>query len=136
MARFEWKSDYSVGDAVLDGQHRKMLAILNALADALAAPTQDAGASRAIFDQVAAYVTEHFAYEEQLIADAGYPEERVAAHRLEHNRILRQLQHFESVFESGDTRALEEMMPFVYGEWLIHHICETDRDYMPFIAER
>jgi hemerythrin len=25
-------------------------------------------------------------------------------------------------------------MPFLYGEWLILHICGTDKDYVPYLA--
>lgn len=136
MSRFEWKTEYSVGDAIIDDQHRQMLAILDELADALdgnAAPEK--GGARAVFDDLAAYVTGHFAYEEQRIADAGYPEDLIVAHRQEHNALLRKVQEFEQVFEQGGAEVLEDLMPFLYGDWLIHHICETDRDYVPYLAE-
>ncbi|MDT3671551.1 MAG: bacteriohemerythrin [Aromatoleum sp.] len=134
MSRFEWKAEYSVDDAILDDQHRQMLAILDELADALdgnAAP--ESGGARAVFDDLAAYVTGHLAYEEQRIADAGYPEDRIVAHRQEHNALLRKVQEFERVFEQGGAEVLEELMPFLYGDWLIHHICETDREYVPYL---
>ena len=134
MPRFEWNAGYSVGDPVLDEQHRRMLAILSALAYALegdVAPEPDE--VRAVFDALAGYITEHFAYEEQRIADAGYPEERIAAHRGEHNALLRTVQEFERVFERDGLPALDELMPFLYGDWLIHHICDTDRDYVAYL---
>ncbi|WP_332671406.1 bacteriohemerythrin [Aromatoleum sp.] len=135
MPRFEWKAEYSVGDAIIDDQHRQMLAILDELAAALhgtAAP--ESGGPRAVFDDLAAYVTGHFAYEEQRIADAGYPENLLVAHRKEHNALLRKVQELEQVFEQGDAGVLEDLMPFLYGDWLIHHICETDRDYVSYLA--
>jgi len=135
MPSFEWKADYSVGDAVIDDQHRQLLAILNELADALhgtAAP--DRGGARAVFEDLAAYVTGHFAYEERRIADAGYPKEQVTAHRNEHNSLVRKLQEFQKVFRRDGTDVLEDLMPFVYGDWLIHHICDTDRDFMPYLS--
>lgn len=136
MPSFEWKSDYSVDDSVLDDQHRQMLAILNELAEALRRPAAPERAARAVFDDLAAYVTGHCAYEEQRLVDAGYPEELVTEHRNQHNELLRQVQEFEKVFEHGGTGVLEDLMPFLYGEWLIHHICETDRDYVPYLAAK
>jgi hemerythrin len=135
MPAFEWKSDYSVGDAAIDRQHQQLIAILNDLAAQLQAtgarPGDDA---QALFDRLARYVTEHFAYEEQRMADAGYPPELLGAHRREHDLMLRKVQEFEQVFGQGDPEALARMMPFLYGEWLIHHICGTDKDYAPYLA--
>lgn len=135
MKRFEWKPEYSVGDATIDAQHDELIGIINELADQLqGAKEPEIAAARSVFDHLAHYVTTHFAYEEGLIGRAGYPEERLAAHQAEHNAILQQLQEFEQVFEGGDAAALQRMMPFLYGEWLIHHICGTDKDYMPWLA--
>ena len=135
MNRFEWNPEYSVGDQAIDAQHAELIAIINELADQLDGVEAPAIAdARAVFDHLANYVTAHFAYEEERIAAAGYPEERIAAHQAEHNAILRTVQEFEQVFEGGDAAALQRMMPFLYGEWLIHHICGTDKDYVPYLA--
>ncbi|NMG76685.1 bacteriohemerythrin [Aromatoleum diolicum] len=135
MSRFEWKPEYSVGDPVIDTQHAELIAIINELADQLQGAEGPAIAeARAVFDHLANYVTAHFAYEEDRIAAAGYPEERIVEHQAEHNSMLRKVQEFEQVFENGDADALQRMMPFLYGEWLIHHICGTDKDYMPYLA--
>lgn len=135
MTRFEWKPEYSVGDQVIDTQHAELIAIINELADQLhEAEAPAIVEARAVFDHLAHYVTAHFAYEEERIADAGYPEDRIVEHQAEHNAMLRKVQEFEQVFESGDAEVLQQMMPFLYGEWLIHHICGTDKDYMPYLA--
>lgn len=94
----------------------------------------DGISAQSIFDQLAGYVSSHFAYEEQRMIDAGYPIGRVEAHRLEHRRILRELQAYEAHFESGEPGTLRELLPFLYGEWLTRHICELDHDYMPYLA--
>lgn len=134
MSRFEWKAEYSVGDDEIDRQHAGLIAII----DELARHLQDGGggdraSARQVFDRLAHYVTTHFAYEEDRIARAGYPDAELLVHRAEHNAILRQVQEFEQVFDGGDSGALERLMPFLYGDWLIHHICGSDREYMPYL---
>jgi hemerythrin len=137
MSHFKWNADYSVGDDMIDLQHRQLLSILNELVDEIERSDAPAPESaRKIFDRLAAYVTEHFDYEERLIAAAGYPEASLAEHRKEHNVLLQKVQDFEHVFDNGAHTALVEMMPFLYGDWLIHHICGTDRDYAPYLATR
>ena len=133
MNRFEWKPEYSVDDAEIDRQHTEMIAIINELAAVLRGEGPSDGARR-VFDQLARYVTTHFAYEEERFTRAGLPDDKIAAHQAEHNAILRQVQQFERVIESGDAAALQEMMPFLYGDWLIHHICGTDKEYVPYLT--
>lgn len=135
MTTFEWKPDYSVGHAEIDAQHQRLLAILNDLSSQLHGtdPPADRDA-QAIFDRLAGYVTDHFAFEEQLMADSGYPHERLAAHVREHDFMLGKVQQFEQLFEDGDAGSLTQVMLFLYGDWLIHHICGTDRDYAPWLA--
>lgn len=134
MGNFSWQPEYSVGDATLDAQHQQMIAILNELADLLSGKGGDAAVTpRRVFDDLAQYVTAHFAYEEQRMADAGYPIDKIEEHRHEHQHLLAALQTLESHVDSGDTQALEELMPLLYGEWLIHHICESDKDYTPYL---
>lgn len=130
MGNFSWQAEYSVGDETIDRQHRQLIAILNELADLLAGKGRDQTVTpRRVFDDLAMYVTSHFAYEEQRMMDAGYPIDKVEAHRREHRKLLKTLQSFETHIDSGDAKAMEELMPFLYGDWLIHHICEVDKDY-------
>lgn len=133
MKRFEWKAEYSVDDAEIDRQHVELIDIINELADQLHG-TGPSGGARSVFDHLAHYVTTHFAYEEGRLVEAGYPDDKLAEHKAQHNEILRQVQEFEQVFEEGDAAALERMMPFLYGEWLIHHICGTDKEYVPCLT--
>jgi hemerythrin len=134
MGNFAWQADYSVGDETIDGQHRKLIEILNKLGDLLGGGRADAAVTpRQLFDDLALYVTSHFAYEEKRMADAGYPLEKVREHQQEHRQLLKTLQGFETHVESGDPQALEEMMPFLYGDWLIHHICVVDKDYADYL---
>ena len=137
MTHFKWNDDYSVGDAMIDLQHKQLLSILNELVEVIERTDAPAPESaRRIFDRLAAYVTEHFEYEERLIEAAGYPTADLAAHRKEHNVLLQKVQDFEHVFNNGAHTALVEMMPFLYGDWLIDHICGTDRDYAPYLVAR
>lgn len=134
MSSFEWKAEYSVGDKEIDRQHAELIKIIDELAGHLrAGGAKDEQAARAVFDRLANYVTTHFAYEEARIVKAGYPEHLLREHQAEHNAILRQVQDFERVFDSGDSAAMEGLMSFLYGDWLIHHICGTDIKYMPYL---
>ncbi len=134
MTTFEWKADYSVGHDEIDRQHQRLLAILNDLYAQLQGGRLPAkGETRTIFDRLAHYVNEHFVFEEQLMVDAGYPDDRLMSHIEEHDFMRAKVRQFEQLFDEGDADSLTEMMLFLYGDWLIHHICGTDSDYRPWI---
>lgn len=135
MQRLEWDDSYSVGDEHIDAQHRQLLEIINRLGALISGDVESSGVSpQGIFDELARYVTSHFAYEEQRMVDAGYPLDLVEVHRGEHRAILAQLQAFEAHMESGDQEVMRDLLPFLYGDWLINHICAVDAAYAPCLA--
>ena len=133
MTRFAWQDEYSVRDAELDAQHRQLLAIMNELAaeiergEALRRDVADH-----LFGKLAGYVMSHFAFEEQRMIDSGVPAEQVKAHRHAHDGLIRQVQALQAEVERGE-RNLADVLPFLYGDWLISHICTVDHDYVPYL---
>lgn len=131
MKAFTWDDAYSVGNAAIDAQHRKMIDILNHLHgllnhETLHDPDEEAGE---VFDELAEYVVTHFAYEEDLMVEAGYPEQKVAEHKRQHESLLGRVQEAMLAYQDGDSEALAELLPYLYGDWLIEHICHSDKDY-------
>lgn len=136
MTYFAWLAEYSVGDATLDAQHQELIKLMNELHTLLHEPAVAQSDERieTIFGGLAAYIVHHFAYEEQRIASAGYPEEKLAAHRHEHDALVKQVRQYQRRVLAGEHQILKELLPYLYGEWLINHICQRDRDYMPYLA--
>lgn len=136
MEHFEWKAEYSVGDAVLDNQHKELIRIMNDVYELLHEPeaAQQDGRIEFIFGSLADYIVTHFAYEEQRMVDARYPYDKLVTHRAEHHELIKKVRrHHASVME-GKREGLMELMPYLCNEWLVHHICEQDMDYKPFMA--
>ena len=138
MAHFEWKPEYSVEDATLDGQHQELIRIMNELYELLQEPEaqQVEGRVEFIFGSLADYIVTHFAYEEQRMIDARYPYEKLVTHKAEHHELVKKVRRYHANVMEGNRDGLKELMPYLYGEWLVHHICEQDRDYKPFMAAR
>lgn len=137
MTAFAWQDAYSVGHAMIDAQHRKLIDILNHLHKLLNDHTIDHTRTESgdVFDELAEYVMTHFAYEEQLIAKAGYPVERVAEHKRQHDMLLARVREVMNAHHSGDTTALTELLPYLYGDWLINHICHSDCDFAGYLRD-
>lgn len=133
---FEWDDAlYSLGDETIDKQHQGLLAILNrlyALVNNESGAANTAGASEVVH-ALTQYIIEHFSYEENRMQESAYPIDKIERHRAEHDFMIAKVQGFERRLDNDDPTVLGEMLPYLYGDWLIQHICVSDMDYQPFI---
>jgi len=134
MTQFLWEPEYAIGHVEIDRQHQKIIAILNQLYDLLGRQPAPPSETEQLFDRLADYVSTHFAYEEELLLGVGYPADDLAEHKQTHNRLLAKVQRIAAAQRDGDATALAELLPFLYGNWLIEHICGTDRLYAGYVA--
>ncbi len=70
--RVQWEPRLGVGNETLDTQHQAILARCNALADCLDAANEPRFDE--VFKELTALAREHFAAEETLLTQCGYPE--------------------------------------------------------------
>lgn len=133
---FVWDAElYSVGDATLDDQHQRLLVALNrlyALVHEEGGMRNSVGA-QAVLNELTHYIVEHFAYEEQRLQESAYPLASLDQHRAEHNAFVVKVQGFDRRLNADDPDVLAEMLPYLYGDWLIQHICGTDMSYRAYL---
>lgn len=130
MALVGWSDGYSVGNAMLDSDHRILLNLLNQLHDAT-----ETGQSRevvaSVLNVLAEYTEHHFRREELVMAQIGYP------HRAEHERTHRALEErvaaIRDRWQSGERQALGEDTLDFLKKWLTEHILGADKSYQPWI---
>jgi len=130
MAAMAWNEAFSVGNAMLDSDHRILLNLLNQLHDAI-----DTGQSREVVGTVinvlAEYAEHHFRREEEMMAAAGYPD--LAAHREQHQALEARVRELRDRWHAGERRVLDEDVVSVLKKWLTDHILGTDKSYSPWI---
>ena len=120
-----WDPDLSVGVEAIDAQHAELFRRLDRLFQAARAGLGTAEVTRLV-DFLRGYVVEHFAAEEALMSQLGYPE--ADSHRAEHQGFLAQLDAMQA--EQRREGATAFLVIRVQGElvrWLRHHIYRTDR---------
>lgn len=132
MALFEWRDDYSVKVPSIDTQHRKLVAMLNELHDGMVGGSGTAHLGGLLVGLVE-YTAQHFAYEEKLFAEHGYPESE--RHIEEHQRLVTQVLDFKTKFEAGQASINMQLMKFL-KDWLIKHILGSDKAYSAHLVER
>jgi len=129
-----WNDEDSVGVASIDEQHKELVAITNRMFQAI---VRDAGveAVLGILDEMARYAEQHFAHEEALLVEHGYPADMLASHVAEHRNLTGQVHDFiRKARENTDILDLE-----VYDflrDWMTDHLQRTDRTYAEFLCAR
>ncbi len=128
---FEWTPEISVGDAIIDTQHQKLLGQVNTLLSYIVAEKDD----ELVFNAVSfldKYIIEHFQYEEKYMAGHKFPE--IEAHKKLHKDFGGHYSFFKKQLDanvSPETLALE--IEQYIGEWWLTHIAVEDHKYAEFI---
>jgi hemerythrin-like metal-binding protein len=133
MTFLDWSADYSVGVAIFDDEHKKLIAIINSLHEAL-----QTGVNNETLDQISGSMVEytmmHFRHEEMYFDDWAYPE--AASHIEAHSQLRRQVFEYRKQIGGADSRALAEAMLIFLRQWLIQHILVDDRAYGEFLFDK
>jgi hemerythrin len=125
MSLFEWTPEFSVSVQRFDSEHKKLIALINELNDAMAA-----GRGRTLIahtlQELSEYVRRHFAAEEAAMRRAGYP--GIEAHIAEHRALSEQVAKYYDEFTSNTGTNAVDLL-FFLRNWLQKHILKTDRSY-------
>lgn len=127
-----WKDEYSVGVESLDDDHRKLINLINYLQMAIHYQTGEEFEKQAM-DEVVAYTKYHFAREEKMMEDAGYPD--LEAHKKTHHEMITKVEEFMDDYENRGHDALEVVARFL-KVWLVKHINGTDQEYSSLLKEK
>lgn len=121
----------SVGVKVFDEQHKKLIAMINDLDDAMSKGKGNTVLS-GLFSKLVAYTADHFKAEEKLLTQHSYP--MLADHLVEHEKLTKQALEYKANFESGKLTVSVQLINFL-KDWLQKHILNTDKKYGPFLNE-
>lgn len=119
-----------LGHEGIDAQHRQIFAWLDEIEVAHREGQGYALISRTL-NRLKRYADDHFALEEQLMLEVGYP--RYQEHRRQHNQLSAQVWGLANDFEAEEpVLSIEVIM--LLRQWLLEHINRMDADivnYMP-----
>lgn len=130
----EWSPDIEVGVEEIDAQHREILLAAAEISRAY----EHSGTLPSLqttVDFLIGHVTSHFACEERLMRESGYP--GYEAHRVEHRALLKDLVKFGVAHDEGDSgRKTAEAVVQLLVVWVHRHIFECDRELATFLRAR
>ena len=132
---FKWKENFSVGDEVIDAQHKKLLAQINKILDAVVFGVEANDVQAKMIPFLDQYIKEHFSYEEEYMKKIGYP--HLDEHVKMHGDFIQMYYKFKSEFNDGTNKdkLISDIESYV-GEWWINHIGKEDKKYHLYLDEQ
>ncbi|MEZ5524813.1 MAG: bacteriohemerythrin [Pseudomonadales bacterium] len=118
-----WSSDLELGIPVIDSQHQRIVEYIGQVEHSQ--KHHDQGELMEVLDELVDYTLSHFAFEENLMEEAGYP--FVNAHKKVHQLFTKRVDGFQQRAKSGED--ITDELLHVLKAWLVNHIKRDDRDY-------
>ena len=128
----EWSKRYEVRIRILDEQHQRLFCDLNDLHTAVTSGCSP----KDIVKRLGGFVDDvkqHFATEEQLLKDAGYP--GYEKQRSDHAALLKEIEGVLSPVRGGEAALSVERLESMRDP-LVGHICGPDSAYAEFLKDQ
>ena len=123
MALFAWSDDLGVGNSFIDGDHKKLITMINNFHDAMEQGRGNDVVGK-VLNNLVIYTKEHFGREEAEMQRIKYS--RYLMHRLEHDKLIKEVADLQSSFASGKVMLTMTVSKFL-RDWLLTHIKQTDK---------
>lgn len=132
MAFIDWTDEFKTGVESVDNQHHQLVEIVNKF-DEAARRGKGSRIMQEILTDLIGYTGEHFAHEEQVMADGGY--EKVELHRNQHRQLLQKVERLQFEFSQQHRRITPEVRDFL-KYWLTNHILKDDKAWAAAILQK
>ena len=131
MVLAAWDESYSVGNPLLDSDHRILFTLIHQLHDAM-----ETGQSRTVVGSIVGvlveYTEHHFRREEAIFGATAYPD--AERHTAEHRLLEAKVGAIRDRWVAGEREALCEDVLGLLKKWLTDHIMVVDKSYGPWLA--
>lgn len=129
-----WREQLSVGNNVIDEDHRYLIEIINQVEKSLAAKSRSELVKE--LDNLARYSLLHFEREERIAKAVGYAQ--VDHLSSSHESLMKNLDkvrvEFDAAGQEWSTEAAEHFTKFLRG-WLIEHVIKEDLLMKPVLQK-
>lgn len=111
-----WKDEYSVGDATIDAEHKKLISLIGEIDEHCSDPAHE------LLKQVLDYAEYHFRSEEDYMKKIGYPD--LDTHIRLHKKLIHTLTSYQQHYEAHKI-SLSAFKSFLFV-WVRDHILDED----------
>jgi hemerythrin len=124
MAFMEWDDTFSVGVVEIDGQHKRLIGMVNEFYESIKNDHNEAFAR--LLDSLIEYAVYHFTTEEKYMDQFGYP--GTESHKEEHRLFKKKILDVKKRFEAGSLVLSLEITTFL-KDWIAEHVRGVDKRY-------
>ena len=127
----QWRDQLSVGNDLIDNDHKYLIEIVNKAEDHLKANSRVA--VMAVLDELTHYGQTHFEREERVAKAVGYPK----ADQLHesHIALVASLQQLKSELGESWTEEAQVQFTTFLRDWLIQHVIKEDIPMKPWMVK-
>lgn len=130
----EWNDSLSVGNVLIDNQHKKLISKLNDFLNAYDNKKSNEKLVE-IFKFLQDYTKVHFGDEENLMLKYKYP--GYDAQKREHSKFINDLNNYEKeLSENKSSLVLKIKTNQMLVDWLVNHIGRTDKSLGSYLQGR
>lgn len=128
----EWKEQLSVGNRLIDDDHKKLIELVNSVESALVRESLDE--MKTALEQLDEYAQYHFDREEKVAKAAGYAHvgQLRLAHELLRKELGRSVREFESLQGGWADASVDNFTRFLRS-WFIDHVIKEDLLMKPLL---
>ena len=129
-----WNPSLAIGVPAIDAQHQALFEHAARFEQALQRDASSAHLAE-LFGFLTAYARDHFAAEERLMREIGYP--GLPEQIREHGEFTRRLALLAPLWEhEGESHVLLGMLRALLKTWLVEHITVSDQRICDFLRAR
>ena len=124
--------DLETGNELIDSQHKELIDRVNRLVESCTSGKEKNVAVQTL-DFLMDYTELHFAAEEKLQEEAGYPE--LEGHKAQHAQFKKAVDELREMLEEeeGPTDAFVAAVNKNISDWLVNHIKQSDKKVAAFV---
>lgn len=127
----EWKDVYSIGNDIIDEDHKHLFKILNSLEESIKTLKPEDVSN--LLNVLLQYSKIHFKNEEQEMIKHHYPDSN--RHIKEHNDFIDSVKQMEKKSMSLTFGTMMNMSNFL-KDWIISHLLGTDKEFEEFVRNK
>lgn len=124
----QWSDAFSVGNARIDGQHKRLVGLVNHLYESMMEGRANAEVKH-VLDELIEYTAQHFSDEEAMQKLYKYP--GLVAHQKLHHDLVEQVLALQERVAQGEPLGTN-VFNFLKS-WLVNHIQSEDKQYAPYL---
>ena len=132
LTKIIWQPGYDLHIESIDESHRKLVDLINRLADMINRNACPESMSD-IFFSLIHYAERYLIQEEIFLRDLGYPQWDL--HRKDHSFFIEKIKSFREEFSSGDINICQDLYDFLQ-EWFHNHILKYDEEAISFLKKK